>query len=82
MKELGMQHRAVAQAILEPSSCFYSIMSNMLSRFPATPKDAPRPFHNAVDCLIVISSDLCSPWAGGPEYLWQAFTIPETSLAP
>lgn len=37
---LGMQHRAVAQATLERPGCFYSIMSNMLSRVPVAPKEA------------------------------------------
>lgn len=50
----------------------------MLSRFPATPKEAQRP----LNCLGVISSDLCSHWAGGSEHLWKASIILETSLPP
>lgn len=37
---LGMQHRVIGQATLEPPGYFYSIMSNVLSRFPPTPEEA------------------------------------------
>lgn len=37
---LGMQHRVTGQATPGAPGCFYSIMSNVLSRFPLTPEEA------------------------------------------
>lgn len=75
---LGMQHRVTGQATLEAPGCFYSIMSNSLSRFPLLKK--PEAF--SWGCSGVISFDLCSPGVGDPKHLWQECRIPETSLTP